>query len=406
MANQRIYFPGLDAIRAYAAVSVLIVHAEQLQILLGFKPVSGLFGVLKRLIPTGADSVTLFFVLSGFLITFLLLTEQRQTGGIDVGKFYLRRILRIWPLYYLLMAIGFIGLPAVLGYQHYPYIQPDAQWSSKVLLFAAMMANVALSFLPAAIPVAHLWSIGVEEQFYLIWPNLMKWFGRRVPQVAVAVITTKVVLLLALAKFQAVHPPGWNWWLDGMVIWLRLTRLESMAVGALAAWLVFRHREVVSRIAHRRASGAIVLTLMGIHVAFFGSVGIGSELALAGLYAALIVTLGCNPRPIVRLDRPIYRFVGRISYGVYMYHVPVMFLALQWLKRLNAAGDVHLLQNMALLALLAGLSVAVATGSYYLFELPFLNAKRRFAVVPSGPTDQPPLDVRKFQPAPEYRRAA
>ena len=241
MANGRVLFPGLDAIRAYAAIAVLIVHAQQLQILLGFPPANGLYSVLTHLIPTGHDAVTLFFVLSGFLITYLMLVEEQQTGTINVGRFYLRRILRIWPLYFLLMAIGFVGLPLVLGYRNYPFIQPNTQWSSKIVLFAAMMANFAMAFLPAAIPVAHLWSIGVEEQFYLIWPNLMKRFAHHVPAVAGAVIVGKVILLNWLVSRQSVKPLGWSWVLNGTIIWLKLTRLESMAIGALAAWLMFQH---------------------------------------------------------------------------------------------------------------------------------------------------------------------
>ena len=99
VASNRVHFPGLNGLRFYAAVSVLVQHAEGLPVRCGMEKTS----VLNHAFLPGTEAVNLFFVLSGFLITFLLLTEQDRSGDINVRKFYLRRALRIWPLYFLIV---------------------------------------------------------------------------------------------------------------------------------------------------------------------------------------------------------------------------------------------------------------------------------------------------------------
>jgi peptidoglycan/LPS O-acetylase OafA/YrhL len=112
--KEKIYFPGLNGLRFLAAIAVIVVHIEQFKQLFGLTDgttQSQFF--LAPLLPTGIESVILFYVLSGFLITYLLLSESQKTGQIAVRRFYLRRILRIWPLYYLRVFVGFVVIPAI-----------------------------------------------------------------------------------------------------------------------------------------------------------------------------------------------------------------------------------------------------------------------------------------------------
>src|SRR5262249_49570443 len=156
MADKPVYFPALNAIRAYAAIAVLIAHAEQIQRLLGISTDNGLYAWLGPHFPNAPDSVTLFFVLSGFLITYLLLVEKQRTGTVAVGKFYARRCLRIWPLYYLVFLLGFVVLPLCLRPADYAYIRFDQDYAAKFGLFACMLGNVSLSWYAAwPLPVAH-----------------------------------------------------------------------------------------------------------------------------------------------------------------------------------------------------------------------------------------------------------
>ena len=128
------YFNGLHGLRAIAAISILISHVSQ--------PEYSNFSTSILKIKTGFDGVTLFFVLSGFLITFLLLNENKKSK-IDVKKFYFRRILRIWPLYFLITILGLFILPQ-FEFMHVPWLQQffDANWRSNLILFCLMFREI------------------------------------------------------------------------------------------------------------------------------------------------------------------------------------------------------------------------------------------------------------------------
>ncbi len=172
-SRESIHLPGLNGVRFWAAFLVLLDHLEL------FKPYFGItqFWSEAQSAHLGRTGVTVFFVLSGFLITYLLLKEK-ELGGIGIRNFYVRRILRIWPLYYLIVALCFfvapyIGILQVEGYAE--AVHNDL--AAKLFLFVAMMANVAFVLLPT-VPFGNvLWSVAVEEQFYLFWPHLMKRAG-------------------------------------------------------------------------------------------------------------------------------------------------------------------------------------------------------------------------------------
>lgn len=140
----KIYFPNLNGLRFFAALSVMLYHFG------GVETINGHFGVI------------LFFVLSGFLITYLLLEEKKQTNTISIRKFYFRRVLRIWPLYFFILLLATVVIYSTTGlddnyYEALPYF----------LLFIpnwAFVINIGIKY------VVVLWSVGAEEQFYLLWP--------------------------------------------------------------------------------------------------------------------------------------------------------------------------------------------------------------------------------------------
>ena len=125
---------------------------------------------------SGRVGVTLFFVLSGFLISYLLLIEKKVSGSISIKKFYTRRILRIWPLYYLLVFLTFIVLPRIslFNVPKYSALMPGS-FRYTFPLYFFLLPQVALSVFDPVPFAEPLWSIGVEEQFYLLWPVIMKY---------------------------------------------------------------------------------------------------------------------------------------------------------------------------------------------------------------------------------------
>nr|MBA3972370.1 acyltransferase [Bacteroidota bacterium] len=165
----KVYFPGLNALRFFAAFLVFASHVELLKSRNGFEN----YYYTQTFLELGGSAVTFFFVLSGFLITYLLFIEKDISGKISLSQFYLRRILRIWPLYYTVVLAGFFLIP------HIPYLQNSisgdlyTNFYPKLLLFMLLVPNISYILFPHTPYISPAWSIGVEEQFYLAWPWLL-----------------------------------------------------------------------------------------------------------------------------------------------------------------------------------------------------------------------------------------
>ena len=166
-----VYFPGLNGLRFIAAFLVIISHTEYYKGPLGYKDqVSNSF-----LFSLGDLSVTFFFVLSGFLITFLLLKEKDQFNSISIRSFYIKRVLRIWPLYFCVVLLGLFLYPYIPILNHSDYVGIFDDFGVKVILFLLFFPNLVLLKYGVTPFIAPTWSVGVEEQFYLIWPWLVKY---------------------------------------------------------------------------------------------------------------------------------------------------------------------------------------------------------------------------------------
>ena len=198
-ATAKIHFSGLNALRFFAAYLVVLHHGETIRHKFGLPNFES-----YSFFQNGALAVSFFFVLSGFLITYLLLTEIERTGDVSLRKFYLRRVLRIFPLYYLLVFIGLVAIPILLHLIHYPNTQPyDTATGGVLFLFF-------LSFVVNSIYGSHLleplWSIGVEEYFYIIWAPLFKKFKKYPLSIIAFLIGFKALLILFFYFF-----PSENW---------------------------------------------------------------------------------------------------------------------------------------------------------------------------------------------------
>lgn len=185
--SKTVYFPGINGIRAIAAFSVIIAHIEV------YKSLAGAPALLPAVLvhQLGHKGLSLFFVLSGFLISYLLLEELNQTSDIKLKKFYIRRILRIWPLYYLVVSVSFVILPHLLTFE--PWNDRFvSQYYIQLLFYFFMLPNFIYS-IGGPIPfVSVLWSIGVEEQFYLSWPVLLKKIKKNPVIIFVVIILTLI----------------------------------------------------------------------------------------------------------------------------------------------------------------------------------------------------------------------
>jgi peptidoglycan/LPS O-acetylase OafA/YrhL len=178
MSSNKIYFPNLNGIRFFAAFLVIIYHIEQMKSIFKLPTLWGGSGLLSKFISIiGPQGVVLFFVLSGFLITYLLITEESRTNSINVRMFYLRRMLRIWPLYFLVVIVSLfvlIHFDLFLWPGNVKHVVHENIYLILVL-YILFFANLVLTFFGVIFYASQTWSIGTEEQFYVVWPLVLKY---------------------------------------------------------------------------------------------------------------------------------------------------------------------------------------------------------------------------------------
>lgn len=360
-APKRFYRPELDVLRFFAFMGVFLHHG-----IYNFSPVLSI---------TGGFGLCFFFFLSAFLITELLQREKSSTTSIAIPQFYIRRTLRIWPLYYgfLLLSIGIGSLIPI-------FKAPTGFYLS----YAFMVGNFYVGrYGFPAVPAVLLWSISVEEQFYLFWPLLNRYCTRR-KIIAIALfafpIGTLAIVVLA-AKGASPHTGMWSnsavqfqMFACGALISLllrgRVTALSTVTRTALVAsgvllWLAAARWSGIHNDAARAAIGPAIgyyVVGLGCVLLFLGVYGIGSRLI---------------PAPLV--------FLGKISYGLYVFHWLMLDIA-SWIFNHfpgTASRDHHVVYGIGHLSLGLLLSILVASLSYRYFETPFLNLKDRFSIIHS-----------------------
>ena len=367
-----VYFPGLNGLRFFAAMAVAASHVELM------KQYHGLPNAYDKpaIYELGRLGVTLFFVLSGYLITYLLLVEKQRTGTIDVRRFYVRRVLRIWPLYFALVLAAFLILPRIEAFAVPKYTEAlGGHFAATFPLFLLFLPQLALSIyepVPFAEPA---WSIGVEEQFYLLWPLLLR---RSTRFVTLAVTTIVVVvgarhLALAMATSQRADEAALLLW-NRVINYLYFTRIECMAIGGLFAWVVFAKKETLLRFLHHPVTQIATYALTAYLLVTDRHKPIFDYGWYSVCFGVLILNISTSPRSLVRMNGRVFDFLGNISFAIYMLHE----IAIQ---AVLAAG---LTANAPLYGVSAVLTIAAASACYLGLERPFLRLKSRLAVIRSG----------------------
>jgi len=384
MESSKVHFKGLNSLRFFAALFVVIGHIPLNQASLGLPhPTRG------ALFFRGAIAVSFFFALSGFLITYLLLEERRRTGGIDVRNFYLRRVCRIWPLYFAVVFFGLffynVLLPAAGIHYEVKYSVPFA-----VALYVFFLPNLMNSLYTVGGILNPLWSIGVEEQFYLAWAPAMKRVRERVPALCWTIFAASA-LLSCLNYFDVFGIHMWKNFVGQL-------EFHFMAAGGLCAWWLHRYKErfIALPVFRSRTIQLVLFLVVADYFLFnylFGLVhmnGLVEEAAQVFLYCWLIVNVAANPRNVIRVDNKVFDYLGTISYGIYMLHMPAIYMT-SGLFRGSAwwSGRIWL-YCISYYGLALGLTVLLAHLSYRYFESPFLRLKDRRFSLPSSPREVSP----------------
>lgn len=370
-------FRNLTALRFFAAAMVVVDHTEQARNIFGLKNI----WKVPTVYALGDKAVTLFFVLSGFLITFLLLKEKRETGTISIKDFYMRRVLRIWPLYFIIVISALFILPA-FSFFHWPewsdYLFED--FGVKVVLFFLILPN-AVQVLYPSVPFANqLWSIGVEEQFYLIWPLIIKYVRHHL--IFLLIIIIGLPIITAALYFMAngrINDQGLLKVINFLKQFLSLTRIDCMAAGGIAAILLYKQHKIIRYIFHPVVQSINLLLILYIFLTGF-YVPYISNMIHGIVFSILILNFAANKHSILNIESKMTNYLGSISYGIYMYHPLGIFIAVKLLFR----G--HIINSIAFWILLYVLAfsftVIIASASFRFIEQPLLTIKKRFTPLP------------------------
>ena len=373
-AGKRFYQPELDGLRFYAFLGVFFTHSFPLEEAFyhgHHLPLAWLWAALMR---AGAAGVDLFFALSAYLITSLLLKERRQTGSISLRLFYIRRALRIWPLYYLVVALGVLFAYTMAHHQVPWFYQQSLPWYyvAGYVFFVSNWVYAAFGVVQSV--CAPLWTVAIEEQFYLLWPALMKRLAPR--GMVVAALLTLVLATLSQAAIV---------WAGAGRLYIAFgsaSRCESLALGILLA--LGAHR--LPRLTGPSRFLLVLTGVAGWVVTSWWLFDDYGQASMGMVYGRLIVALasggilyGCLGSSSKWLTGSWIVRLGRVSYGLYMLHFTGLLLAA---TLMHPVGPSQLL-----LARLFGfgLTIVLAFLSYRWVESPFLRWKDRFATVLSRP---------------------
>lgn len=366
------YKPELDILRFFAFLGVFICHTAiyNVDFLVShhLSPLAAKIGL--SFAHAGAYGVDVFFVLSAYLITELLLREKETTGTLNVPAFYLRRILRIWPLYYFFIAIAVL-IPFVTAEQHFGlhYLIP----------FLILLGNWSfIAFGPPQSIAGPLWSVSVEEQFYLFWPPVVARLSRRgiifaaLSLIGVANIARIIEVSIGMSNDQ---------------IWVNtFSHVDSIAAGILIA-VVWRERASFFNVPSRLIVIACAVCCLTT-VAYFDfdmSDGPRRASVLGTLISYPLTVITCTVILLAFINLPIrsraLQYLGKISYGLYVYHL-LSYLIIDKLWPGGGAGPMHAFIRMVFAL---ALTIAISAASYRVIEQPFLKLKRRFTYISSRP---------------------
>ena len=379
-----LHFVQLDALRFLAAFMVVFVHA--------FDGWVGWFGKPKALALSDGKNwnwfghylnefignfnfgVDLFFLISGFLITYLLIKEKSERGKVNIPSFFLRRILRIWPLYFFIIILCYFFIVPWMGIKSPEYLP--------VLFFYNNFRTItthAWDF-----PFSHFWSICIEEHFYLVWPFLVAFVSqKRLPVVLVAIIIGSIAF-----RGYAFFNMGESWF----TLYLNtFSRIDALALGGLGAWAHFNKPFSLRMPTSVRLLifGVLIWTLCVDDINAWDNIFMAcwKKYIYCGLAGLLMMNYVFNPEAKFRWGPiNIFNYLGRCCFGIYLWgnillQIIIMKIFLAPNKPITDWLINHLGFGITYWFIVLGFSIAVPVISYELIEKPFMKLKSRFAIV-------------------------
>ena len=309
------YLPNLDSLRGIAAILVIVSHFEQLK---GHKNIAH----LTNWTILGSTAVTIFFVLGGFLSTYFLINEKLKTGSINYQLFYSKRYIRIWPLYFILLAISFFWWPAHMGYEY-------------LLLCIFMMSNVAFAMFGLNVVIDPIWTLGAEDQYYIFHPQLFRFKNFK------TIFYSFIGLMLIYIAIRY----GVKWFLNvpaGLRFFLDKTRFDNFLLGGIGAFVYYKSQKLIAiphlfslQFIFQKWVQIVLAVLLVLYFAFSTFINplVFSELLFSLLLMPLILNLALNDNCILAIETKWLNFIGKISFSLYLSHKMILYWFLVWCKK-------------------------------------------------------------------------
>ncbi len=357
------HFPGFDSLRFFAALLVVLQHIESSKAALGWGDIASNF------FRNGHTAVYFFFTLSGFLITYKLLQDKSSTQGIEVSQFYIKRILRIWPLYFFVLAMALIVLPIL--YKELDYTVSKVYTQNEIILYLLFLPFAVNYFYSGGV-LTPLWSIGVEEYFYVLWAPLLKWVKwDKLISVFISIIVLRLLFSTALKFFDIQHK---------YIDIINVLRFEYMALGGIGAYFYMQKPSLHQSILFKKPMQILLIILL--FVILFYNVSIKQFIGYdnwyhfltAFLFIWLILNVGTNPYNIIKIANPIFEYLGKLSYGMYAFHTLVIAVVIAYYKELFIEEEES--RVLILYTAVLGYTIITSILSYHFLEKPFLNYKK------------------------------
>lgn len=346
---------GLDTLRALAALVVVFDHIE---IIKQTYHIYNLIDFPTYIYPDSHLSVMLFFVISGFLITYLLLVEREKNGFISIKNFYRRRVLRIWPLYFLVLLLSYV------------IFQPDYSWL-QITLPVLILPNIAFAIKEVWDVSPQIWSIGAEEQFYIFWPVLFIFLIKRKKftknLVLIILFFTLLPFILKTINVVLFQSENFNSIISRFFYG---TKFNSILTGALVGYLYFKKIRFFKSLNFPFFKYFLVILPFVLWFFKLRFAHLTDEF-YSVLFSFSIYHIVSDKR--IKIDFAVSNFLGRISYGIYLYHWIIIVLLIKAIPKLENQA----LYNLLLYGSAFSLTIAISWLSYVTFERFFLKMKRK-----------------------------
>ncbi len=389
----------LDALRFLAAFMVVFAHA--------FDAWSGWFGIpgklatadgkewswfgkhLSNLVHNCNFGVDIFFLISGFLITYLLIREKTAKEKINIPAFFLRRALRIWPLYFFIIGLCFVYIVPMMHdeFLRLSITPPDVNYKPEIFFYDNFYKLSVTQTDPDHVwsfPFAHFWSISIEEHFYLVWPFLVAFVPiKRLPVVLIAIIVASIGY--RAWAFYNIEQSWFTMYLN------TFARIDALALGGLAAWWHFYHPfSLRVPLWGRLIFYAVIMWLLIVdNVNDWSTIFMVcfKKLIYLSMVGLAMMNFVFNPEAKFRWGpNHIFNYLGRCCFGIYLWgnillQIIIVRIFFAPEKPITAWLQNHIGFGVTYWLIVLSISLIVPVISYELIEKPFMKLKSRFAIV-------------------------